>query len=156
MIKVEGLHKKYGDLEVLKGIDIQIRPKEVVCVIGPSGSGKSTFLRCLNKLEDFHAGKVIIRDEDLSHPGIDVNKVRTHVGMVFQHFNLFPHMTVLDNITISPIKVLGIAKSKAEDIAEKYLGKVGLLDKATAYPDQLSGGKNKGLRSPEHLRWGRM
>ncbi|MFV9510533.1 amino acid ABC transporter ATP-binding protein [Tepidibacillus sp. LV47] len=143
MIKVEGLYKQYGDLEVLKGIDIEIQPKEVVCIIGPSGSGKSTFLRCLNKLEDFQAGKVIVRGEDLSDPKIDVNKVRTHVGMVFQHFNLFPHMTVLENITIAPIKVLGMEKSKAEEIAKKYLGKVGLLDKANAYPDQLSGGQKQ-------------
>jgi len=143
MIKVEGLHKKYGELEVLKGIDIHIYPKEVVCVIGPSGSGKSTLLRCLNKLEDFQAGKVIVRNEDLSNISIDVNKVRTHVGMVFQHFNLFPHMTVLENITISPIKVLRMEKSKAEEIAKKYLGKVGLLDKAFTYPDQLSGGQKQ-------------
>jgi len=143
MIKVEGLVKRFDQLEVLKGIDIQIKPQEVVCVIGPSGSGKSTFLRCLNRLEEFQAGKVEINNEDLSDPKININMVRTHVGMVFQHFNLFPHMNVLDNITISPIKVLGMDKSKAEEIAKKYLGKVGLLEKATAYPDNLSGGQKQ-------------
>ncbi|KXG44458.1 amino acid ABC transporter ATP-binding protein [Tepidibacillus infernus] len=143
MIKVEGLYKKYDQLEVLKGIDVHIQPKEVVCVIGPSGSGKSTFLRCLNRLEEFQAGKVVINGDDLSDPKVNLNMVRTHVGMVFQHFNLFPHMTVLDNLTIAPIKVLNMPKEKAEEIAKKYLGKVGLLEKADTYPDQLSGGQKQ-------------
>jgi glutamine transport system ATP-binding protein len=141
MIKVTNLKKSYGDLEVLKGIDVHIKEREVVVVIGPSGSGKSTFLRCLNLLEDFNEGEVIIDGFNLKDKNIDINKVREEVGMVFQRFNLFPHMTVLDNITLAPVKVRKWSMEKAKQKALELLVKVGLQDKAHVYPDSLSGGQ---------------
>lgn len=143
MIEVKNLHKSYGKLEVLKGITETIAEKEVVCVIGPSGSGKSTFLRCLNLLEEPTSGEIIIDGKDITNPKNDVNKMRENLGMVFQRFNLFPHMSVLDNITLAPIKVKGISKAEAEKIAMELLQKVGLQEKANVYPDNLSGGQQQ-------------
>lgn len=141
MIQVIDLHKRFGNLEVLKGITCTVREREVVCVIGPSGSGKSTFLRCLNGLEEVTAGKVIVDGVDITDPQTDINKVRAEVGMVFQRFNLFPHMTVLENITLAPIKVRKMDPKEAEVRALELLDKVGLRDKAHVYPDNLSGGQ---------------
>jgi glutamine transport system ATP-binding protein len=143
MIRVTNLHKSFGSLEVLKGIDCHIHPKEVVCVIGPSGSGKSTFLRCLNRLEEITKGEVIVNGHNITDPKTDINTVRREVGMVFQRFNLFPHKTVLENITLAPIKVLKMQSAEAETRARELLAKVGLSDKANAYPDQLSGGQQQ-------------
>ncbi|CDO02986.1 Arginine transport ATP-binding protein ArtM [Oceanobacillus picturae] len=143
MITVKDLHKSFGDLEVLKGIDATVDESEVVCVIGPSGSGKSTFLRCLNLLEEITAGEVTINGDKLTDPSVNINDVRTQVGMVFQHFNLFPHKTVLDNITLGPIKVKGLSINEAKDVGLKLLEKVGLSDKADDYPDSLSGGQKQ-------------
>lgn len=141
MIKIEGLVKSYGDLEVLKGIDYEVKEKEVICIIGASGSGKSTLLRCINLLEDITDGAVYIEDVQVNDPATNINEIRKEVGMVFQQFNLFPHMTVLDNITISPIKIRKMSKADAEALAYELLAKVGLSDKATSYPEQLSGGQ---------------
>ncbi|OCL25489.1 peptide ABC transporter ATP-binding protein [Orenia metallireducens] len=143
MIKIEDLHKSFGKLEVLKGINEEVKQGEVVVVIGPSGSGKSTFLRCLNLLEDITAGKVYIEGQQINSPKADIDLIRQETGMVFQHFNLFPHKTVLDNITLAPIKVKGVSKKEAEKIAYELLEKVGLKDKADAYPSQLSGGQKQ-------------
>ncbi|WP_175615246.1 amino acid ABC transporter ATP-binding protein [Piscibacillus halophilus] len=143
MITVKDLHKSFGELEVLKGIDAQIKEQEVVCVIGPSGSGKSTFLRCLNLLEDVTSGEIEIDEQQLTDPRIDINEVRSQVGMVFQHFNLFPHKTVLENITLGPIKVKGVSEGEAKEIGQSLLKKVGLADKENAYPDSLSGGQKQ-------------
>lgn len=141
MIQVKNLVKSFCELEVLKGINAEIKEKEVVVVIGPSGSGKSTFLRCLNLLEDFQDGEIIIDGYPLKDKQTDINKVREEVGMVFQRFNLFPHMTVLDNITLAPIKVRKWPKEKATEKAMELLRKVGLEDKVHVYPDSLSGGQ---------------
>ena len=141
MISVRNLHKSFGDLHVLKGIDYEIREKEVICVIGPSGSGKSTFLRCMNLLEEISEGEVIIDGVKINDPKTDINEIRREVGMVFQQFNLFPHMRVLDNITVSPIQIRKMKQKDAEDLAYQLLKKVGLSDKANAYPEQLSGGQ---------------
>ena len=143
MIKVENLHKYFGKLEVLKGIDCQVREKEVVCVIGPSGSGKSTFLRCINLLEEITEGLVLIEGKRVNDPKTDINDIRTEVGMVFQQFNLFPHMTVLENITMAPMMIRKLGKSDAEKLALELLKKVGVLDKADNYPEQLSGGQKQ-------------
>ena len=143
MIKVEHLYKSFGKLEVLKDISVDIQDGEVIAIIGPSGSGKSTFLRCLNKLEEPTAGSIYINDENLMDDETNINKIREKVGMVFQHFNLFPHKTVLENLTLSPLK---IKNAKLDEINEKAMGllkKVGLADKANAYPDQLSGGQKQ-------------
>ncbi len=141
MIKVQGLVKSFGKLEVLKGIDYEVKEKEIICVIGPSGSGKSTFLRCINLLEEITAGEVFIDGVKINDPKTDMNAIRREVGMVFQQFNLFPHMRVLDNITISPKKVRKMNAADAEKLAHQLLEKVGLADKANAYPEQLSGGQ---------------
>ncbi|RDU38078.1 peptide ABC transporter ATP-binding protein [Neobacillus piezotolerans] len=143
MIKVENLHKYFGKLEVLKGIDCHVREKEVVCVIGPSGSGKSTFLRCINLLEDITDGDVLIEGKKVNDPKTDINDIRTEVGMVFQQFNLFPHMTVLENVTMAPMMIRKMAKSDAEKLALDLLKKVGVLEKADNYPEQLSGGQKQ-------------
>lgn len=143
MIKVKNLHKSYGKLEVLKGITETIQEQEVVCVIGPSGSGKSTFLRCLNLLEEPTSGEILIDGVDITDPKNDINKMRENLGMVFQRFNLFPHMSVLDNITLAPIKVKGMDKAEAEKIAMQLLAKVGLQEKANVSPDNLSGGQQQ-------------
>ena len=141
IIQVKDLHKYYGDLEVLKGINYTVSEGEVVCVIGPSGSGKSTFLRCLNALEEITSGHVIINGHDLVDPKVDINKVRTEVGMVFQRFNLFPHKTVIQNIMLAPMKVLKVSDAEAKEKALNLLAKVGLKDKADVYPEKLSGGQ---------------
>ena len=136
-------HKSYGDNEVLKGITTQFHEGDVVCIIGPSGSGKSTFLRTLNLLETITSGKVIVDGYELSDPNTDVDKVRENIGMVFQHFNLFPHMTVLENITFAPIELGKESKENAEKHAMELLAKVGLADKRDAKPDSLSGGQKQ-------------
>lgn len=143
MIKVNNLHKKFEDIHVLKGVDAHIKKGEVVVVIGPSGSGKSTFLRCLNLLEEPTEGEIVFEGQVLTEKGIDINKLREKMGMVFQQFNLFPHLSILDNITLAPIKVKNISKEEAEQIAFKLLERVGLKDKANAYPKQLSGGQKQ-------------
>lgn len=141
MIKIEGLVKSFGKLEVLKGIDYEIKEKEVICIIGASGSGKSTLLRCINLLEEITDGAVYIDGVKVNDPKTNINEIRTEVGMVFQRFNLFPHMNVLDNITIAPQKVRKMSQAEAEKLAHELLAKVGLSDKAMAYPEQLSGGQ---------------
>ncbi|RXT06567.1 amino acid ABC transporter ATP-binding protein [Ammoniphilus sp. CFH 90114] len=141
MIQVNNLKKSFGNLEVLKEISTQIKEGEVVVVIGPSGSGKSTFLRCLNLLEEVSGGEVLINGVNLTDPKTNINNVRTEVGMVFQRFNLFPHMTVLDNIKLSPMKVRKWSEQKATEKAHQLLEKVGLKEKAYVYPDSLSGGQ---------------
>ena len=143
MIKVKNLHKKFDELEVLKGIDEHIRPGEVVVVIGPSGSGKSTFLRCLNQLETATEGEIYVDDELITDPKCDVNKVRQKMGMVFQQFNLFPHLTILENITLAPVMLKKMTKDQAKKKAMELLKRVGLEEKAEAYPVQLSGGQKQ-------------
>lgn len=143
MIKVENLHKYFGKLEVLKGIDYEIHESEVVCVIGPSGSGKSTFLRCLNLLEEVTDGAVYIEGVKINDSKTDINDIRTEVGMVFQQFNLFPHMTVIDNITMAPMQIRKMNKADAEKLALELLDKVGLRAKADNFPQQLSGGQQQ-------------
>lgn len=143
MIKVEKLKKSFGNNEVLKEISATIEEKEVVVVIGPSGSGKSTFLRCINLLETISGGHIYIEGIDLADKKTDINKIRTEVGMVFQQFNLFPHKSVIDNITLSPIKVRKMSKEQAEAKGMELLRKVGLEDKANAFPDSLSGGQKQ-------------
>ncbi|MCV7205113.1 peptide ABC transporter ATP-binding protein [Mycolicibacterium peregrinum] len=142
-IRIEGLKKSFGELVVLDGIDTTISKGEVVCVIGPSGSGKSTFLRCLNKLEDITAGKVTVDDFDLTDRRVDLDKVRQHIGMVFQHFNLFPHMTVIDNVTLAPLLTKKMDKATAEKRAIELLTQVGLAEKAHVKPATLSGGQKQ-------------
>lgn len=143
MIHVNNLHKYFGDNEVLKGVNDHIKKGEVVVVIGPSGSGKSTFLRCLNLLEEPTKGEIIFEGQNITDKNIDINKIREKMGMVFQQFNLFPHKTVLENITIAPINVKNKSKAEAEKIAKDLLVKVGLLEKADAYPASLSGGQKQ-------------
>ncbi len=143
MIKVEDLSKTFGDTEVLSDISTQINSGEVVSIIGPSGSGKSTFLRCLNLLETPSNGSVWIQDYEITNPKTNILKAREHIGMVFQHFHLFPHLTVLDNITYAPKQVKGETASQAETKAKSLLEKVGLTDKANAYPNNLSGGQKQ-------------
>ncbi|KZE73913.1 amino acid ABC transporter ATP-binding protein [Paenibacillus polymyxa] len=142
-IIVKNLKKSYGSNQVLKGIDMQVREGEVVCVIGPSGSGKSTFLRCMNMLEEITAGEVIVDDYKLGDKNVDINKVRENIGMVFQHFNLFPHMTVLKNIMFAPTELGKQTKAQARETAMKLLDRVGLADKADVLPGKLSGGQKQ-------------
>ena len=142
-ISVKKLQKSFGDLEVLKDINIEIREGEVVCMIGPSGSGKSTFLRCLNRLEKITAGDVVVDGHPISDPNTNINKVRENIGMVFQHFNLFPHLTVSENITLAPTELKLLNKADADKKAMELLNRVGLADKADAYPGQLSGGQKQ-------------
>lgn len=141
MIKIENLHKDFGDLKVLRGVNLTIAEGEVVVILGASGGGKSTLLRCINRLEEPTSGTITIDGTVVTESNID--EVRREVNMVFQHFNLFPHMTVLENLTLAPIKVRGIAKKEAEETAKKFLQRVGLLEKANQYPDQLSGGQKQ-------------
>lgn len=143
MIKVVNLHKSFGELEVLKGIDTDIEKGEVVCVIGPSGSGKSTFLRCLNLLEMPTKGDVFIEGVSITDPKNDVNKLRQRMGMVFQQFNLFPHMTAVENLTLAPTKLKGLSDDEAREKAVVLLKKVGINEKADVYPTQLSGGQKQ-------------
>lgn len=143
LIRVADLYKSFGELDVLKGIDTEIHRGEVLVVIGPSGSGKSTFLRCLNLLEQPTKGSIYFEGEDLTNPKLDINIHRQKMGMVFQHFNLFPHMTIMRNLTLAPCKLLKQSQQEAEAKAKELLGRVGLADRATAYPSQLSGGQKQ-------------
>ncbi|WP_234124975.1 amino acid ABC transporter ATP-binding protein [Clostridium hydrogenum] len=142
-IEVKTLKKKYGLNEVLKDININVARNEVLCVIGPSGSGKSTLLRCMNGLEEITSGKIIVDGKDITDKGTNIDKLRENIGMVFQNFNLFPHLTVLKNITFAPVQLKKMDKDEAEQKALRLLEKVGLKDKANAYPDKLSGGQKQ-------------
>ncbi|MBB1513993.1 amino acid ABC transporter ATP-binding protein [Tessaracoccus sp. MC1679] len=143
MLEVKDLRKSFGTLEVLKGLDVSIREGEVVTVIGPSGSGKSTFLRCLNKLEEPTSGRIVFEGQDLTDPKTDIDVVRQRIGMVFQHFNLFPHMTVAENIMLAPVQLKRMSKAEAHDRAVELLTRVQLADKVDARPAQLSGGQKQ-------------
>ncbi|MGX7393696.1 amino acid ABC transporter ATP-binding protein [Carnobacterium mobile] len=142
-LKVENLKKNFGSLEVLKDLNVEIQEGEVVCIIGPSGSGKSTFLRCLNQLEDITGGKVIIDNHDLNDSSQNINKIRENIGMVFQHFNLFPHLTVLENITLAPKELKNKKEADIKKRALELLETVGLSEKANDYPNSLSGGQKQ-------------
>jgi ABC-type polar amino acid transport system ATPase subunit len=143
MVELRGVHKSYGSVEVLRGVDLTVSRGEVVAVIGPSGGGKSTLLRCVNLLEPVTAGQVLLEDEDLTRPGTDLNTVRRRIGMVFQQFNLFPHLSAVDNLTLAPRKLLGMPREQARERAATLLARVGLAGKAGAYPRQLSGGQQQ-------------
>jgi polar amino acid transport system ATP-binding protein len=143
MVEIKGLRKNFGDLEVLKGVNLQVKRGEVVVIIGPSGSGKSTILRCINRLEEPSSGQILIDGIDMTGPKTDINKMRQRVGMVFQQFNLFPHLTALQNVTLAPIKVQKKSKDEAEKLGMELLKKVGLEKKANSYPQQLSGGQQQ-------------
>jgi polar amino acid transport system ATP-binding protein len=140
---VEGLHKSFGKTEVLRGIDLSVAEHEVVCLIGASGSGKSTLLRCVNLLEPIDAGRIVVNGEEITARGVDVNRVRRGIGIVFQAFNLFPHMSVLDNVTLGPRRALGLPRAEAEAEARDLLTRFGLADKVDDYPDRLSGGQQQ-------------
>lgn len=142
-ISVKGLRKCFGELEVLKNMDVEVREGEVVCLIGPSGSGKSTFLRCLNKLEEANGGEIIVDGQKITDKRININKVRENIGMVFQHFNLFSNLNIIDNITLAPVELKIMSKEDAGKRAMELLKRVGLEDKADAYPSQLSGGQKQ-------------
>jgi polar amino acid transport system ATP-binding protein len=142
-VQIEGLYKAFDELEVLKGIDLVVREHEVVCLIGASGSGKSTLLRCVNLLERIQAGRVVVEGEDITARGVDLDKVRRRIGIVFQAYNLFPHMKVVDNVTLAPRKVLGTKQEEAEADARALLKRFGLEEKAEEYPDRLSGGQQQ-------------
>jgi polar amino acid transport system ATP-binding protein len=142
-IEVHDLHKYFGALEVLKGIDFQVSQGEVVCIIGPSGSGKSTLLRCVNRLEEPTSGTILIEGDDITDPDADVDRLRTRIGMVFQQFNLFPHLTVLGNVTIAQRKVLKRSAKESVEVARLVLDRVGVLDKIDEYPIRLSGGQQQ-------------
>lgn len=142
-VQVKDLHKSYGENEILKGIDLAVKPSEVVCMIGPSGSGKSTFLRCLNRLEAPNSGHIYIDGYDIADPKTDINLVRQNIGMVFQHFNLFPNMSVIDNITLAPVELKKMSKEEAQEAALHYLDIVGLKEKANVNPRTLSGGQKQ-------------
>ena len=142
---LEDVHKSFGSLEVLKGIDLEVAEHEVVCLIGASGSGKSTLLRCINLLESIERGRIVVEGEEITAPGIDVNRVRRHIGIVFQAFNLFPHMTVMRNITLAPLEVLGASRDEADALAMELLERFGLAEKRDDYPDRLSGGQQQRL-----------
>jgi polar amino acid transport system ATP-binding protein len=143
VVRIAGLHKSFGEREVLRGIDLDVHAGEVVCVIGPSGSGKSTLLRCVNLLEQPTAGRIDVLGVDVTDPDVDIDRVRTHVGMVFQQFNLFSHRSVLDNCTMAQRQVLGRSRAQAEQIARANLERVGLADRADAHPSRLSGGQQQ-------------
>ena len=142
-LEMRGVHKWFGDLEVLAGVDLAIAPHEVVCLIGSSGSGKSTLLRCINLLEEIDAGRIIVGGDEITAKGVDVNRIRRRIGIVFQAFNLFPHLRVIDNITLAPRRVLGMTARDADTLATELLERVGLAEKARAYPDRLSGGQQQ-------------
>jgi len=143
LIKVEDIHKWFDDFHVLQGITEHIHPGEVVVICGPSGSGKSTFIRCINRLEDFQKGKIFVEGKDISAPDVDINKLRADIGIVFQQFNLYPHITVLKNITLAPIKVKNMPKKEADEIAYELLEKVDIHEQAHKYPAELSGGQQQ-------------
>jgi polar amino acid transport system ATP-binding protein len=142
-LQVEGLWKSFGQLDVLRGIDLTLAEHEIVCVIGASGSGKSTLLRCINLTEPIEAGRITVEGEEITAVGVDVDRIRRRIGIVFQAFNLFPHMSVLDNVTLAPRKVLGRSRTMAEDQATGLLDRFGLADKRLEYPDRLSGGQQQ-------------
>jgi polar amino acid transport system ATP-binding protein len=142
-LELEGIHKSFGKLEVLRGIDLTLAEHEVVCLIGASGSGKSTLLRCVNLLEPIDSGRIAVAGEEVTARGVDVNRIRRDIGIVFQSFNLFPHMSVLENVTLAPRKALGASKSNATAGAESLLERFGLADKRDEYPDRLSGGQQQ-------------
>lgn len=142
-LSIAGLHKSFGALEVLKGIDLEVSEHEVVCLIGASGSGKSTLLRCVNLLEPIDSGRIVVDGEEITAAGVDVDRIRRHIGIVFQAFNLFPHMTVLDNVTLAPRRVMRAARTEAEERATSLLERFGLADKRLDYPDRLSGGQQQ-------------
>jgi polar amino acid transport system ATP-binding protein len=143
VLRLEGVHKSFGDEEVLRGIDLAVEEHEVVCLIGASGAGKSTLLRCVNLLEGIDAGRILLRGEETTVPGVDVNNVRRRVGIVFQAFNLFPHMSVRRNVTLGPTEALGLSRTEAEARADELLRRFGLEDKRDEYPDRLSGGQQQ-------------
>ena len=143
IVRIEGVHKSFDKLQVLRGMDLTVHEHEVVCLIGASGSGKSTLLRCINLLEPIDAGRILIGGSDICLPDVDPNKVRRGIGIVFQAFNLFPHMSVLDNVTLGPRRVLRTGRAQAEQEAEELLARFGLADKRTEYPDRLSGGQQQ-------------
>jgi polar amino acid transport system ATP-binding protein len=142
-LRLEGVHKSFGKLEVLRGIDLTVAEHEVICLIGASGSGKSTMLRCVNLLEPIDAGRIMVEGVEITAPGVDMNSVRRQIGIVFQSFNLFPHMTVMRNVTLAPTKVLDLSATEAADRARQLLDRFGLADKADEYPDRLSGGQQQ-------------
>ena len=142
-LRVEGLHKSFGQLEVLRGIDLDVAEHEVVCLIGASGSGKSTLLRCINLLEPIDAGRILIEGEEITARGVRVDRIRRRIGIVFQAFNLFPHMSVIDNVTLAPRRVLHRPRATAESDARALLARFGLAEKALDYPDRLSGGQQQ-------------
>jgi polar amino acid transport system ATP-binding protein len=143
LVEVKDVTKRYGAFEVLKGLSMNVEAHDVVCLIGPSGCGKSTLLRCINGLEEIQGGEIRLHDDRVSGPGVDLDALRRDVGIVFQSFNLFPHMTVLENITLAPVRVLGLARKDAEARARQLLGRIGLEAKAGEYPDRLSGGQQQ-------------
>jgi polar amino acid transport system ATP-binding protein len=142
-IVIEGLHKSFGDLQVLRGVDLEVADHEVICLIGASGSGKSTLLRCVNLIEPIDAGRIVVEGDEITAPDVDVNAIRRRIGIVFQSFNLFPHMSVLRNITLAPTKVVGTPAAQAEAEARDLLDRFGLAEKAEEYPDRLSGGQQQ-------------
>ncbi len=142
-LRIEGLHKSFGALEVLRGIDLTVAEHEVVCLIGSSGSGKSTLLRCINLLEPIDSGRIIVEGDEITAQGVDINRIRRRIGIVFQAFNLFPHMTVIDNVTLAPRHVLGQNRAQAEADAEALLARFGLAEKRDVVPDRLSGGQQQ-------------
>ena len=142
-ILIDGVHKRFDDLEVLRGVDLEVADHEVICLIGASGSGKSTLLRCINLLEPIDAGRIVVHGQDIMMTGVDQNAIRRQVGIVFQSFNLFPHMTVRRNVTLAPMKVLKLSTAEASSRADDLLDRFGLADKAGEYPDRLSGGQQQ-------------
>jgi polar amino acid transport system ATP-binding protein len=142
-LRIEALHKSFGDLEVLRGIDLDVAEHEVVCLIGSSGSGKSTLLRCINLLEPIDAGRIVVAGDEITARGVDVNRIRRRIGIVFQAYNLFPHMRVIDNVSLAPRKVLGLSRVDAESRAMELLERIGLAEKARDFPDRLSGGQQQ-------------
>jgi polar amino acid transport system ATP-binding protein len=142
-VELEGVRKSFGKLEVLRGIDLAVEEHEVVCVIGASGSGKSTLLRCVNLLEPVTSGRILVAGEEITARGVDVDRIRRGIGIVFQAYNLFPHMSVLRNVTLAPREVLGLSRAEAEERGRELLGRFGLVDKADEYPDRLSGGQQQ-------------
>jgi polar amino acid transport system ATP-binding protein len=142
-LRIEGLHKSFGRLQVLRGVELSVAEHEVVCLIGASGSGKSTLLRCINLLEPIDAGRIVVEGEEITAPGVDVNRIRRRIGIVFQSFNLFPHMTVLRNVTLAPQRVLRTPRARAEAEALELLARFGLEEKRGEYPDRLSGGQQQ-------------